>query len=85
MKEIFGSTLGNRDTDVKKYHKAEKNWKMELKAIKKQNKMIFSMAKRLGSCRELKKIHTKANKQIHSISNISSCYYDYYLSSDSDW
>ena len=41
---------------MKQYHKSEKKWKKELKSIKKQNKMLFSTAKKSGSHREIKKI-----------------------------
>ena len=60
---------------VKYYQKIEKSFKRDLKALKKQNKMLFSMAKRSGLRRELKKtknINSKAYKKcIYSSSYIS--------------
>ena len=70
----MGGTLVNRASTVKKYQKSEKKLKREMEALKKQNKIIFSMAKRSGSHRELKKIkkmHAKESKKHdYSISNI---------------
>ena len=53
IKEGSGGSLGNRSTSVKQYRKSENKCKRDLKALKKQNKMIFSISKRLGSHREL--------------------------------
>ena len=60
-----------------------------MKALKKQNKMLFSMAKRSVSWCELKnnkKICTKASKKHdYSIIDSSSSDCDTYLSSDNEW
>ena len=60
-----------------------------MKAIKKHNKMLFSMSNWLGSRRELKNINNirpKASKKYgSSSSNSSSNNYDSYISSDSEW
>ena len=54
-----------------------------MEAIKKQNNILFSMAKRLDSCRELKNIRNKeSNKLIHFIRNIASSDSEFSLSSD---
>ena len=48
-----------------------KKRKIELKALKKQNNILFSMAKRLVSCPEIKKINkilVKASKKYRSSS-----------------
>ena len=54
----------------------------------KQNKILFSVANCLGSCRELKKIRKirakASNKYDSSRSDISVSDYDYSLSSDSE-
>ena len=59
-----------------------------LKALKKQNNMLFSIAKQSGLNREIKntkKIKSKASKKhSYSISDISSSDYDASLSSDID-
>ena len=68
--------LGNSSYAFKHYQKTEKKWKRDLKDLKKQNKILFSMFKRLGSHRELKKIKkikTKAyTKSSYSSSNMYS-------------
>ena len=57
-------TLGNISAAVQQYHKSEKKCKRGLKALKKQNKMLFSMSKLLGSRREFKKIKNICAKKI---------------------
>ena len=68
-------TLGNRSAAVQQYHKSEKKCKRGLKALKKQNKMLFSMSKLFGSRREFKKIKNicvkKYKKHDYSSSNSS--------------
>ena len=58
------------------YQKTQKKWESDLKSLKKQNKILSSMAKRSVSRRELKnikKICTKAsNKDGSSSSDIYS-------------
>ena len=56
VKEGLGEILGNRYTAVNQYQKYENKWRRELKSLKKYNKILFSMAKRLGSRCELKNI-----------------------------
>ena len=88
IKEGLGWSLVNRITDFKQYLKTEKKWKRELKDIKKQNKMLFIMAKRSGSRHELKSINNvrakSSKKHGYSISDSSSRDYDSSLSSDID-
>ena len=84
----MGGTLVNRASTVKKYQKSEKKRKRDLEALKKQNKIIFIMAKRSGSHRELekiKKMHAKESKK-HDYSISDSYRSGYYSSiySDSD-
>ena len=82
----MGGSLGNRSTADNQYRNSNKNWKRELEPLNKQNKMLFSMTKPSGSCRELKKIkkiRSKASKKHeYSISNISISDYDSSLSND---
>ena len=53
--------LGNRDAAGNIFNISDKNWKKHLKALKKQNNIIYSMVNSIGSCRELKN-----NNNIHS-------------------
>ena len=71
----MGGSLGNRADSVKYYKKSEHTWKKELKALKNQNKMLFIIAKKSGSRRELKnikKIKAKAYKKCRCSSRNSS-------------
>ena len=64
--DVLGGDLGKRANSVKNYQKSEKKWKTDLEYIKKHNKMLFSMAKRLGLLRKpktIKNIHYKASKK----------------------
>ena len=85
-KEGLRGSLNNRSTAVKKCHKYEKKWRRYMKDIKKQNKMLFRMAKHSGSHCELKnikKIYAKAlEKNDSSCSSSSRSDYDSSFSSD---
>ena len=76
---------------MKQWKKSENKWKKDLKAIKKQNNIIYSIAKNNGSRREIKKIQkTKAkayNKRRYYSSDSFSDKSDsnYSLSRNSDW
>ena len=52
----MGGAIVNRDDAVKHYKKSEQKLRKELKALTNQNKIIFRIAKKSGSCRELNKI-----------------------------
>ena len=91
IKEGLGGALGNRADAVKQYKKSEHKWKKYLKLLKKQNKMVYSIAKKSGSRLELKKINN-----INTKVSMKSSYYssdssridldsDSSLSSYSDW
>ena len=73
----------NRNEDVKQLYKYENKWKRELKDLKNQSKMIYSMAKRcIPRCElnKIKKIHAKVFKKNDSSSRSSfSSDYDSYL------
>ena len=67
------------------HNKSEKKWKKELKALNKQNKMLYSIAKKFGSRREIKnikKIREKAYKMT-SVSSSEDWDSDYSLGIDS--
>ena len=55
IKVGLGGSTGSRAETVKQYHKSENKWKKELKAPKKQNKMLFSIANKFGLRCEIKK------------------------------
>ena len=42
-------SVGSRADTVKQYKKSENKWKKELKALKNQNKMLYSIVKNSGS------------------------------------
>ena len=66
IKDGIGGFLGSRTDTVKKYKKCENKWKKEMSAIKKQNKILYSITKKSGSRREIKKIKNirkKASKK----------------------
>ena len=42
LKEGMGGNMGKRDKCVKKFRKAEKKWKRELKNLKKQKKLYIA-------------------------------------------
>ena len=88
VKDSLEGTLGNRAASVKRYYKYYNIWKLGLKYLKKQIKIIFRMAKLSGSRREIntiKNIKTKASKKHYSYSNnISKSDLDSSISSDSE-
>ena len=66
------------------YQKTQKKWESDLKSLKKQNKILSSMAKRSVSRRELKNIKNikakASNNNIFSRNNSSSIDSDTYYS-----
>ena len=80
LKKGLGVNLGNRDNYIK-----ELKFKRDLEDLKKQNKMLYSMAKWNGSRRELKKIRSKVvNKYDSYISSSSNSDSDSSISSHSE-
>ena len=83
--------MGSRAEAVKQYKKSENKRNKDLKYIKMQNKMLYSIVKNSRSRRELKNdknINAKYSKKRGDSSRNSSSnesYSDSYLSSDSDW
>ena len=80
--------LGNRADDINQYQKSENNYRREMKALNKQNKIHFSMSKHSGSCcnfKNIKKICAKVSKKHgYSSSNITNSEYNSSLYSDSE-
>ena len=79
--------LGGGTDTVKQYRNSENKWKKDLKALKNQNKMIHSIAKKSGSRCEIKKINNisakasnKGNKSFSDDSDSNSL-----LGSNSSW
>ena len=52
----MGGNLGDRDKDVKLFHKYEKKCEREMKSLKKQKKLICIIDNQTISLQELKKI-----------------------------
>ena len=74
IKYGMGGSVWSRSDTMKQYKKSEKRMK-DLKSLKKQNKMIYRIAKKSISRRELKKINNiwgKASKKVHNSSSDSS-------------
>ena len=75
IKDGLGVPLGNRANFVNHYQKTEKKWRREMKTLKKQKNMLFTMADKSVSCHEIKKINKmnfKVSKKLsYSGSNIS--------------
>ena len=53
-----GGPMGSRDEAVKRYKRSKSKRKKELKALEKRNKIRYSIAKKLGSRREIENIET---------------------------
>ena len=71
IKDGMGGPIGSRTHVVQQHKKSEKKWKKELKSLKKQNNMLYSIAKKLGSRREIqkiKKMRKEASKETYSSS-----------------
>ena len=56
IKDRMGVSVGSRDDNVKQYKKYEKKWKKDLKALKKQTKMLYIIAKNQEYQEDLGKI-----------------------------
>ena len=85
IKYGMGGSVGSRTYTVKQYNKYENKWKKDIKALKKKNNMIYSIANKSGSLRKIKnikKIRAKASKKVSESSSDGSDY-DLLLASDS--
>ena len=80
-------TMVNRTDAVKQYQKSENKWKKDMKYLRKQNNMIYSIANKYGSRRDIKKINNIRIKASKKNSDSSSDYSDSdsSLASDSSW
>ena len=56
---------------MKQYNKSESKWKKDLKALNKQNKMLFSISKKSGLRREIKNIKKIREKIPRRAENLS--------------
>ena len=56
IKYVMRGSVGSRVYTVKHYNKSKKKWKKDLKYLKKQNKILYSIDNKLGSRREIKNI-----------------------------
>ena len=72
IKYGMGGPVVSRTDSVKHYKKSEKKRKKELKAIKKHNKMLYSISKKSGLLREIKNIKKIRAKAYNKGSNSSS-------------
>ena len=85
-KDGMGEYIGSRNHSVQQHKKSENKWKKELKALKKQNKMLYSIAKKSGSRREIqkiKKMKEESSKDAYSSSEDWGS--DSLLASNSSW
>ena len=57
IKYGMGGYVVSRSDTVKQYKNYENKWKKELKYHKKKNKILYSISKKSGSRREIKKIN----------------------------
>ena len=56
IKDGMGGPIESRTHDVQQNKKSEKKWKKDLKALRNQNKMLYSISKKSGLRREINKI-----------------------------
>ena len=85
IKDGMGGYVRSRTDTVKQYKKSENKWKKGLKALKKQNKMLYSIANKSDLRCEIKKIKKIRGKASKKGSDSSSDYLDSdsWLASDS--
>ena len=70
IKDGMGWSMVNRADTVKQYNKYKNKWKKNLKALKKQNKILYSIAKKSGSRREINKINKIREKVLRRVSTL---------------
>ena len=56
IKDGIGGPIGIRTHDLQQHKKYKNKWKKELKSLKKQNKILYSIIKKSGFHREINKI-----------------------------
>ena len=77
----LGGPIESRVGDLREYKKSGNKCKKELKTLKNQNKILYSISKKSGSHRELKninKIKDKASKKRRNYIS-DEYYYGFYL------
>ena len=90
VKKGLGGYLGNRADAIKHYKKSEHKWRKELKALKKQNEMLYRISNNSGSRHKLKRIKNikakacRKRSYYRSNSSSSDSDFDSSLYSDSD-
>ena len=72
IKDGIGGSVGSMTDTVKQYKKSKNKCNKEVKAINKQNKMLYSSTKKYISRREIKKIKNIRAKYSKKGSNSSS-------------
>ena len=65
IKYEMGGSMGSRADTVKGYKKPKNEWRKNMKALKKKNKMLYSISKKSGLRHEIMKI--KKIKKIKKI------------------
>ena len=55
IKDGMLGPIGSRNNAVQQHKKHENKWKKEMKSLKKQNNILYSIANKSGSRREIKK------------------------------
>ena len=85
IKDGMGGPIGSRSYAVQQHNKSENKRKKYLKALSKKNKMLYIIAKKYGSRREIKNIKKTREKSCKKTSVSSSEDWDsnYSLASDS--
>ena len=84
LKDGIGGPIGSTTHAVKQHKNSENKQKKDMKSLKKQNNILYSIAKKSGSRREIhktKKIRGKYSKETYSSSEDWDS--DYSLASDS--
>ena len=56
IKDGMGGPIESRNNSVQQHNKYENKWNKDMKSFKKQDKMLYSIAKKSGSRREIQKI-----------------------------
>ena len=62
IKDVMGGPMGSRTHYVQHHKKSEIKWKNYLKSLKQKNKMLYSIANKSGSRREINKIKNITEK-----------------------
>ena len=70
IKDGMGGYVVSREDTVKQYKKSGNKWKKELKALKKQDTMIYSIANKPGSRHEIKNINKIQENLLRRVSAI---------------